>query len=56
MTDYLRDLFGLTGNVAVVTGGANGIGLGIATVLAEAEHPSCSPTGTVRALGARLRP
>ena len=32
----LNDLFGLTGKVAVVTGAANGIGLGIAQVLANA--------------------
>lgn len=32
----LDDLFGLTGKVAVVTGGASGIGLGIAQVLADA--------------------
>ncbi len=32
----LDDLFGLTGRVAVVTGGAGGIGLGIAQVLASA--------------------
>lgn len=33
----LDDLFGLTGKVAVVTGGASGIGLGIAQVLADAD-------------------
>lgn len=32
----IDDLFGLTGRVAVVTGGAAGIGRGIATVLADA--------------------
>lgn len=32
----LENMFGLAGKVAVVTGGAGGIGLGIATVLAEA--------------------
>ena len=36
MAYNLSDLFALTGKVAVVTGGAAGIGLGIATVLAEA--------------------
>ncbi|HEY7050608.1 MAG TPA: SDR family oxidoreductase [Mycobacterium sp.] len=36
MADTLGDLFGLTGKVAVVTGGASGIGLGIVNVLAEA--------------------
>lgn len=32
----LGKLFGLTGRVAVVTGGASGIGLGIAKVLGDA--------------------
>ena len=36
MTTPLNDLFALTDRVAVVTGGASGIGAGITTVLAEA--------------------
>ena len=36
MTQKLNDLFGLTGKVAIVTGAAQGIGAGIAEVLAEA--------------------
>jgi NAD(P)-dependent dehydrogenase (short-subunit alcohol dehydrogenase family) len=36
MPETLNDLFGLTGKVAVVTGGASGIGLGVAHVLAGA--------------------
>ena len=36
MTTPLNDLFALTDRVAVVTGGASGIGAGIAAVLAEA--------------------
>jgi NAD(P)-dependent dehydrogenase (short-subunit alcohol dehydrogenase family) len=36
MTTPLKDLFTLTDKVAVVTGGASGIGAGIAAVLAEA--------------------
>ena len=35
MADSLDGLFGLTGKVAVVTGAAAGIGLGIAQVLAK---------------------
>jgi NAD(P)-dependent dehydrogenase (short-subunit alcohol dehydrogenase family) len=36
MTEQMATTFNLTGKVAVVTGGASGIGVGIATVLAEA--------------------
>lgn len=36
MTDALREMFAINDEVAVVTGAAGGIGLGIATVLAEA--------------------
>ena len=34
MPEGLEDLFGLSGKIAIVTGGAAGIGLGIARVLA----------------------
>jgi NAD(P)-dependent dehydrogenase (short-subunit alcohol dehydrogenase family) len=36
MTDYLSELFSLSGLTAVVTGGSSGIGLGMATALARA--------------------
>lgn len=36
MPTPLEDMFGLAGKVALITGAAGGIGLGIATVLAEA--------------------
>lgn len=36
MDAYLRELFGLDGTCAVVTGGSSGIGLGIATALGRA--------------------
>ncbi|MCQ4364262.1 hypothetical protein KQR54_24580 [Mycobacterium gordonae] len=42
----LDDLFGLTCSGAVVTGGASGIGLDIATVLGTPVPPSCWPTAT----------
>jgi NAD(P)-dependent dehydrogenase (short-subunit alcohol dehydrogenase family) len=36
MSDYLSELFSLSGRIAVVTGGSSGIGLGMATALAQA--------------------
>jgi NAD(P)-dependent dehydrogenase (short-subunit alcohol dehydrogenase family) len=36
MSDYLSELFSLSGRIAVVTGGSSGIGLGMATALARA--------------------
>ena len=36
MSDYLSELFSLDGRIAVVTGGSSGIGLGMATALAQA--------------------
>ena len=38
--------YGLEGQVAVVTGAANGFGLAVATRLADEGASSCSSTGT----------
>jgi 2-dehydro-3-deoxy-D-gluconate 5-dehydrogenase len=60
---YLANLFDLSGNVAVVTGGNGGIGRSIALGLAQAELPSQfwratrkrtkSVLGELKALGGR---
>ncbi len=60
---YLANLFDLSGNVAVVTGGNGGIGCSIALGLAQAELPSQfwratrkrtkSVLGELKALGGR---